>query len=660
MRFRISTAYLLWVSAATASFLLSGQVLTQTLDDVAKQSVAAMVEQPLSAADARWREIMSSGPMVERLPGETHYERFLREVELSKQRRRTFGLAFWREFPDDPRRYSWLIYAVALAPVYPVDIVAWAQAEGRFDNPYPEARSQLYLADVPVDQKTKDDWANVYPELRAEFMASAAVSLGQRRELRFHELRQKAGRIKRAALSERPLSQAAVFPTMVLDHYRKDPGGYNYWTARALTYEICRNLETFGLDEAGFLGFADQLAEISVDLKEFTDEALLVDHCSLENIKIQHEWPAERHRLSVANGVIYPHGGPTVEEGRFIYFHFQREEQRRRAAMGAATWTDTDDASIRRGLLRNAAREGRFHERFIDGLVGDLEAFEKNKVFPTVQRHDEAALAEWREDFNRMVTDFISDPNVTPEGAASVISRVIGNDVSREISIAMSGEDNGDLEGLMWRIADFYHERGEAAVPYVYRSLRSIVNREDLLGLEREYVDEYLAQFDHSAIIQLAAGRAHRLDLRNTPVAIAGQTLSGGRLDLKDLRGNIVLLKFWSTNCGSCIAAMPKVQEIYDEYRDRGFEVVAISSDAEKRRKRVERIVERAGSTWPTIIGDAYFDELNMRFGFGGSVPQYMLLDREGHMIADTDELDYGRNLTPLLEEQFISTSDAP
>lgn len=660
MRIRVSIAYFFLGLAAAAIFLLSSQVWAQALGDVAEQSIAAKIKQPLSVADAKWREIMSSGPMVERLPGETHYERFLREVELSKQRRRTLGLAYWREFPDDSRRYSWLIYAVALAPVYPVDVAAWAQAEGRFDSPYPEARSQLYLADVPVDQKTKGDWARVYPELRAEFMASAVVSLEQRRELTFHELRQEAWRIKRAALSERPLSQATTFPTMVLDYYRKDPGGYNYWSARALTFEICRNLETFELDETGFSRFADQLAAISVDLKEFVDEALLVDHCSSENIDIQGELPAEQRRLITANGVIYPHGGPAAKQGRFIYFHLQTENGRRRAAMGAAVWTDTDDVRIRGSLLRNAASEGRFHERFIDGLVSDLAALEKNKVFPTVQRRDEAALAEWRADFNRMVTDFISDPKVTPEDAASVIGRVIGNDVSREISIAMSGEDNGDLKGLMQRIADFYHERGEAAVPYVYRSLRSIVNREDLFGLERQHVDEYLAQFDHPAINQLAAGRAHRLGLRSTSVAIAGPTLSGGRLDLEDLRGNIVLLKFWSTNCGSCIAAMPKVQEIYDEYRDRGFEVVAISSDAEKRRKRVEWIVERAGSTWPTIIGDTYFDELNVRFGFGGSVPQYMLLDREGRMIADTDELDYGRNLPPLLEEQFALAPGAP
>lgn len=660
MRFRIWVIYLFRVITTTAYFLLSSQVWAQTLDDVATHSTATMVEPPLSAVDARWREIMSSGPVVERLPGETHYGRFLREVELSKQRRRTLGLAFWREFPEDPRRYSWLIYAVALAPVYPVDVAAWAQAEGRFDNPYPEARSQLYLADVPIDQRTKDDWARVYPALRAEFMAAAVVSLEQRRELQFHELRQEAWRIKRAALFEKPLSQAAAFPTMVLDYYRKDPGGYNYWIMRALTAEICRNFEIFELDEAGFLKFADQLAEISLDLKEFVDEALLVDHCSLENINTQNELPAENRRLITADGVIYPHGGPATKEGRFIYFHLQRENGRRRAAMGAAVWADTDDVRIRGSLLRKAASEGRFHERFIDGLVSDLAGLEKNKVFPTVQRRDKAALAEWRADFNRMVTDFISDPKVTPEDAASVIGRVIGNDVSREISIAMSGEANGDLKGLMQRIADFYHERGEAAVPYVYRSLRSIVNREDLFGLEREHVDEYLAQFDHPAINQLAAGRANRLGLRSTSVAIAGPTLSGGRLDLEDLRGNIVLLKFWSTNCGSCIAAMPKVQEIYDEYRNRGFEVVAISSDAEKRRKRVERIVERAGSTWPTIIGDAYFDELNVRFGFGGSVPQYMLLDREGRMIADTDELDYGRNLPPLLEEQFALAPGVP
>ena len=54
-------------------------------------------------------------------------------------------------------------------------------------------------------------------------------------------------------------------------------------------------------------------------------------------------------------------------------------------------------------------------------------------------------------------------------------------------------------------------------------------------------------------------------------------TLSGKQLALSELRGKVVLVKFWATNCVSCVAQMPDNIENYNKYREQGFELVAVA-----------------------------------------------------------------------------------
>jgi peroxiredoxin len=54
-------------------------------------------------------------------------------------------------------------------------------------------------------------------------------------------------------------------------------------------------------------------------------------------------------------------------------------------------------------------------------------------------------------------------------------------------------------------------------------------------------------------------------------------TLEGKSIALADLRGKVVLVNFWATSCPGCIKEMPGLVETYNQYKDRGFVIVAVA-----------------------------------------------------------------------------------
>ena len=54
----------------------------------------------------------------------------------------------------------------------------------------------------------------------------------------------------------------------------------------------------------------------------------------------------------------------------------------------------------------------------------------------------------------------------------------------------------------------------------------------------------------------------------------------GGILTLKQARGKIVLLDFWATWCGPCRDELPKIQTLYEKYKDKGFVVYGVAEDS--------------------------------------------------------------------------------
>ena len=108
----------------------------------------------------------------------------------------------------------------------------------------------------------------------------------------------------------------------------------------------------------------------------------------------------------------------------------------------------------------------------------------------------------------------------------------------------------------------------------------------------------------------------------------------GNNVKLSSLRGKYVLLDFWASWCGPCLAEVPNVKAIYDDYRDKGFDIYGVSLDDEKQRGAWLEKIEQNGMDWVQVSALKGWDcPAAKRYNVTG-IPKMFLLDPQGKIIA--------------------------
>jgi thiol-disulfide isomerase/thioredoxin len=148
---------------------------------------------------------------------------------------------------------------------------------------------------------------------------------------------------------------------------------------------------------------------------------------------------------------------------------------------------------------------------------------------------------------------------------------------------------------------------------------------------------------------QMLVGAGRRMNLVGKPLELTGKTLKGQDFDIKNLKGKVVLVDFWATWCGPCLAEYPNILQNFEAYHDKGFEVVGVSLDAD--RAALEKYVDEKQVPWTTL----HEKEAGGRhpaatyYGIFG-IPAVILIDKEGNVVSLNAR---GPELGRLLAEQL-------
>ena len=108
--------------------------------------------------------------------------------------------------------------------------------------------------------------------------------------------------------------------------------------------------------------------------------------------------------------------------------------------------------------------------------------------------------------------------------------------------------------------------------------------------------------------------------------------LDGNPLSIASFKGKLVLIDFWATWCGPCIAELPNLLKTYEKHHDKGFEIIGISLD--KDRDKLTTFIKEKKMGWPQFFdGQGWQNSLAAKYGVM-SIPATYLLDKEGKIIA--------------------------
>lgn len=127
-------------------------------------------------------------------------------------------------------------------------------------------------------------------------------------------------------------------------------------------------------------------------------------------------------------------------------------------------------------------------------------------------------------------------------------------------------------------------------------------------------------------------------------------TINGKEITSKDLEGKLTLINFWATDCPGCINEMPGLIETYEQYNDKGLEIIAVAMHYDPP-SRVISYSKNNKLPFPVVLDSK--KEIMDKFNNIKLTPTTVILDQDGYVkntiIGEIDFTNFNKTLVKLL-----------
>lgn len=152
------------------------------------------------------------------------------------------------------------------------------------------------------------------------------------------------------------------------------------------------------------------------------------------------------------------------------------------------------------------------------------------------------------------------------------------------------------------------------------------------------------------AILMLLGFLAFKLTRDFSAPNVTFTTIEGKKINMNDLKGKVVLVNFWATECRACVTEMPALVNTYNAYKSKGFEVIAVAMPYDPPAQVLNYVTQKK---LPFPVMDDGLGEIVAKFDNVSVTPTTYVYNKQGKLIQYTKGAINFKDLRQLLDKEL-------